>query len=60
MTDKSLTKEEIDGLREVEKPLSRRLDPDVRESLLAKGLIETLLGGLGVTAKGRDWLMRNC
>lgn len=49
-----LDRDEIAALKEVEKGLmARRIDDELRQSLIAKGLLVQKLGGLALTAKGR-------
>lgn len=57
--DIKLTPDEISALRQITKTLAKALRDDVRDSLIAKGLIRQKLSGPARTAKGTLWLMNH-
>ncbi len=59
MTNERLSPDEIAGLREVGKTLSRVLDDDIRDSLVEKGLIVQRMGGYARTEKGAMVLVKH-
>ncbi len=59
MNDERLTPAELAALVDADKMLAPRMAPEVRDSLIRKGLVEQKLGGIGRTRQGDLYILKH-